>query len=403
MTATLKSPFPYFGGKSRITDLVWERFATVDNYVEPFFGSGALLLGCPWPGHTETVNDADGLLANFFRALQLDPDAVAYYADWPVNEADLHARHRWLVDRRSLVEELMQDPDWYDARAAGWWVWGISQWIGTGWCPRVGAAPDEAPHLGNAGQGVNRQMPELSGDSGATGHGVHAQKHSHKVATKDGKFWNKRPSVENNGVHRKMPHAGDAGRGVHRAQHLSQQVPELGHDRGVAAVVGQSLGHRMPFILGIHGITHAGEGALYDYFRALAARLRRVRVVCGDFERILGPPVTWRHGTTAVFLDPPYADAEHAIEYSGGGAVWGRVTAWCETNGDHPLLRIALCGYEGTWTPPAGWEAIKWRAPGGYGSQGQGRGRANAAREVVWFSPNCLTRIEDMPLFRDAP
>ena len=26
----------------------------------------------------------------------------------------------------------------------------------------------------------------------------------------------------------------------------------------------------------------------------------------------------------------------------------------------------------------------------GYGSQSNGRGRANAAREVLWFSPHCL-------------
>src|SRR5262245_35028869 len=95
-TDILKAPFPYFGGKSRIAWLVWERFGHVQNYVEPFFGSGAVLLGCPWPGHTETVNDIDALLANFWRALAADPDAVAAHADWPVNEVDLHARHRYL-------------------------------------------------------------------------------------------------------------------------------------------------------------------------------------------------------------------------------------------------------------------------------------------------------------------
>ena len=30
---TIKSPFPYFGGKSRIAALVWERFGRVQNYV----------------------------------------------------------------------------------------------------------------------------------------------------------------------------------------------------------------------------------------------------------------------------------------------------------------------------------------------------------------------------------
>ena len=36
--AALKAPFPWFGGKSRVAHLVWQRFGDVANYVEPFFG-----------------------------------------------------------------------------------------------------------------------------------------------------------------------------------------------------------------------------------------------------------------------------------------------------------------------------------------------------------------------------
>lgn len=39
---------------------------------------------------------------------------------------------------------------------------------------------------------------------------------------------------------------------------------------------------------------------------------------------------------------------------------------------------------------PERWQAVPWKARGGYGSQGNGQGRANAAREVLWFSPHCL-------------
>src|SRR6266496_6691672 len=166
----LRAPFPYFGGKSRIASMVWDMFGTVNNLVEPFFGSGAILLGAPWPSNrTETVNDADGLLANFWQGLQHAPDEVAHYADWPVNEADLHARHRWLVDRRSMVEELMADPDWYDAQAAGWWVWGISQWIGTGWCPVPGTGTDGWRNDGS----LKEKMPNMGGEY-ADGAGVHS-------------------------------------------------------------------------------------------------------------------------------------------------------------------------------------------------------------------------------------
>ena len=33
---------------------------------------------------------------------------------------------------------------------------------------------------------------------------------------------------------------------------------------------------------------------------------------------------------------------------------------------------------------------ICWKAKGGYGSQGNGAGRANSGRERIWFSPHCL-------------
>ena len=46
---TLKSPFPYFGGKRKVADEIWRRFGAVANYVEPFFGSGAVLLARPAP------------------------------------------------------------------------------------------------------------------------------------------------------------------------------------------------------------------------------------------------------------------------------------------------------------------------------------------------------------------
>lgn len=60
----LKAPFPWFGGKSRVAPQVWERFGDVDNYVEPFAGSLAVLLGRPTAPQTETVNDIDCYLAN---------------------------------------------------------------------------------------------------------------------------------------------------------------------------------------------------------------------------------------------------------------------------------------------------------------------------------------------------
>ena len=174
MAEVLQAPFPWFGGKRKAADTVWPAFGLVDNYVEPFAGSAAMLLAAPPDAaRIETINDFDGFVANFWRALAHDPDAVAHAADWPVNEVDLMARHSWLVrHRQPITEQLCADPAWYDARSAGWWVWGACNWIGSGWCSGDGPWVHDGTRLvrkeGNAGQGINRQLPHL----GNAGQGI---------------------------------------------------------------------------------------------------------------------------------------------------------------------------------------------------------------------------------------
>jgi len=170
----LRAPFVWFGGKSRVADIVWQALGNVEHYIEPFFGSGAVLLARPHAAKYETINDADGLLANFWRAVASDPDTVAEHAAHPVNECDLHARHLWLVNAKPVItDRLMADPDWFDAKAAGWWVWGINCWIGSGFCSGEGPWVNEGGVFvkRDTGRGVNRQLPHL----GDTGRGVNRQ------------------------------------------------------------------------------------------------------------------------------------------------------------------------------------------------------------------------------------
>jgi DNA adenine methylase len=179
---TLQAPFPYFGGKSRASETVWAAFGTVDNYVEAFAGSAAMLLNAPEGKRVETLNDADGFISNFWRSIAQDPDAVAYWADWPTNETDLFARHGWLVNRAERLKWSLEDPDYYDAKIAGWWCWGACNWIGSGWCQGVGPWISNGASItkGNAGRGINRQLPHLSAGKG---------------------------------INRKLPHLGNAGQG----------------------------------------------------------------------------------------------------------------------------------------------------------------------------------------------
>lgn len=177
----LQAPFPYFGGKSRVAGLVWPRFAGIENYVEPFFGSGAMLLLRPDLSGIETVNDLDAYVANFWRAVKADPESVASLMNDPVNETDLEARHKWLVTaarKREHAERMRDNPDYFDAKIAAWWCWGLCAWIGAGWCSgewngrggensgRGVNVRDEAhggklPHLGNAGQGECERRGEV--------------------------------------------------------------------------------------------------------------------------------------------------------------------------------------------------------------------------------------------------
>ena len=301
----LSAPFPWFGGKRKVAKEVWRRFGRVTNYVEPFFGSGAVLLGRPHPEGTETVNDLDGLVANFWRAISHDPEKVAVWADNSVNENDLHARHIWLVHQLQALQQCLDgDPDYFDAKIAGWWVWGIACWIGSGFCSGKGPwGLDECRklvHLGNSGRGVNR----------------------------------------------KLVHLGDNGRGVR----------------------------------------------LIDWFGALSDRLRNVRVCSGDWARVCGPSVTFKHGLTGVFLDPPYsdlADRTNDLYRRDSALVAHDVREWALANGDNKMLRIALCGYEGEHDMPDSWIVHEWSAGDGFGGQAAQRS-GNGKRERIWFSPACL-------------
>jgi len=102
--------------------------------------------------------------------------------------------------------------------------------------------------------------------------------------------------------------------------------------------------------------------------------------------------VTFKHGPTAVFLDPPYADTaerQSNLYRKDSENVAHAVRDWAEANGDNPLLRIALCGYEGEHKMPPSWSVYSWSAGEGFGSQAKERSK-NGKRERIWFSPSCL-------------
>lgn len=345
----LKAPFPWFGGKSKVGPIIWDRFlpsagAQINNYVEPFAGSLAVLLQRPAatvkPGIIETVNDFDCYVANFWRAIKEDPEGVAHHADYPVIEIDLMARNNWLVDQRPTYRDKMQDPHFFDVKIAGWWVWGLSQWIGGGFCDKK----------------VGKKLPHLGGGEGIHSRSGRSEKSKWIVPTLGGGYLN-----------------------------VADEILSLPGER------------------------------IKQRFEALARRLRTVRVACGDWTGVMSEAVLTGNGITGLVLDPPYTADIQSVKYAGdthqaqSRDIADEVRNWAIETAKPPVvdpaqpkaklpphagrggsIRIALCGYESEKHPmPPEWEKVEWKATGGYGNQGQGRGRENATKERIWFSPSC--------------
>ena len=175
---SLKAPFPWFGGKRSHAGEVWAKFGKPDVYAEPFAGSLAVLLACPRPAKHEVVCDTNGMVCNLWRSLIADPERTAWWADYPTIHQDLHARHIWL--HKWIAEEshkLIEDPHYYNCKVAGWWVWGISLWIGSSWCQKGSPDRDTQPKSSPGGMGVSAQacrdtMPTVSVGGGK---GISAQ------------------------------------------------------------------------------------------------------------------------------------------------------------------------------------------------------------------------------------
>ena len=322
---TLKAPFPFFGGKRQVAARVWAHLGAINNYVEPFAGSLAVFLAreAPVVG-PETVNDYSCLLINAWRAIQGDPEGLAQLLVSPAAEVDTEAQHWALVTKADTLRNALGDPDYYNIHLAAYWIKGANEWIGSGWAAE-----------------------------GATGPWSWSLE----------KGWQKRSRKGGNagtGINRRLPHLGDAGKGINR------QLPHLG-DAGTG-----QYEERVEWVMG--------------WLSALRDRLCRVRIACGDFERVLTPSVTTKHGVTGVFLDPPYDGTEY-VYGANKDPISKRVRAWC-LQADPKDFRIVLAGRgeEHDELIAQGWTKEVWTAGRGY-SNADNTGRAE---EALWINAGAV-------------
>ena len=304
----IKAPFPYFGGKSRIADTVWDVLGgdEVKHYIEPFCGSCAVLL--KRPNYTqkmvETVNDADCHIANVWRCLKLKPEETAYYADEPVNHLELNVKREYLRNNADSLRGLLySDLEACDPKMAGFYIWASSCWIGSGLTRKT-----SLPLVGNSG----------------------------------------------NGIHGKVPFDNNSGRLEH----------------------------------------------IYEWFNHLSYRLRKVRVVCGDWTQVCGG--NWQNniGLCGMFFDPPYSGIRTKNIYGEDDLeVYQKVNEWVSKRGSDPKFRIVVAGYDGehnNLVEDYGWSVVEWKANGGFSNLARNgskaKGKQNARLERLWLSPHCIKK-----------
>lgn len=324
--------------------VIWAALGQPKHYIEPFFGSGAVLLNRPDYNpqkHMETVCDKDGHVANAWRGMQFAPDELAKFCDWPVNHTDLNARRKYLNDNAGLLLRLCDDPEYFDAKMAGYWIWAMSCWIGSG-LTRKDSMPRVDGVVGCQKQDPSRNRPQVALQGGV---------------------------------------------------HALSQIPLLSRATGVHEVTLTAepdplLNARAPYTPG-----------LYEWFRQLSERLRRVRVVCGDWTRVCGGDWQDDRGICGIFFDPPYdpvkCNRDAKIYTEESATVANDVREWCRKRGALKTYRIVLAGYyeEHESLLDEGWTFHRWSAHGGFANRGKGKsqGEVNRHKEALFFSPHCYS------------
>lgn len=77
----MKAVMKYPGSKWSIAEWIISFFPEHHSYLEPFFGSGAVLFNKE-RSNIETVNDLDGNVTNLFECIREDPERLAYEIYW---------------------------------------------------------------------------------------------------------------------------------------------------------------------------------------------------------------------------------------------------------------------------------------------------------------------------------
>ena len=348
------TPLVYFGAKRKAAPLIWRLFGRVRSYVDPFMGSLSVPLACPYEIPRVVVNDLNCLLVNFWRALQRDPEAVAYWAEYPSSHVDLMARREWLRQQWPTAVQCMQnDPEWHDPRMAGWYVWVISNVIAGHW-----------------------EYLRTETDD----HDAYAQ-----VLAASRRYrldWDTPPSA----VPADIPRAT-----------RKHSMPHTSEPQGVQLRRTHAVERDVPVLTGMK---------LRTWMCDLAERIQEWIILHSSWRPIVSSRVILRivpseTRYTALLLDPPYDAGKiprTPLYVEDTMDVAAEVREWLFTPNEkdgiipwyHPRLRIILCAYEGDHHPLPDSRTYRWSDRSDAHNMISDHRRRPAKREILIANPACL-------------
>ena len=108
-------------------------------------------------------------------------------------------------------------------------------------------------------------------------------------------------------------------------------------------------------------------------------------------QQLIQPPAKIQ-GPEWVQQIPLPAPAEVTKSAESHESLWQRFQIFFMSLFGASAATVILHGGEGEHEEleKKGWTIFSWKAPGGYGNMSDKRGKDNAKRERIWFSPHCL-------------
>lgn len=106
----IKSPVTWIGNKTSILHILYALFPIgCDRYVEPFGGSGAVLLGKPVPDKFEVFNDYNHNLVNLFRCMRDRPmEFIRELGFLSLNSRDDFAVLKKFFEKEEFTEDYLK-------------------------------------------------------------------------------------------------------------------------------------------------------------------------------------------------------------------------------------------------------------------------------------------------------